>query len=142
MSASVGQVNSMPLPALKLSRDFIVSKLLKTKMNGLMTGFKSIAVNQKNKVASSTYFIGISVKLVISNCDTIEYCTLTIFAFCFFSFDIADENSVIVLFKHLHTCSKELLAHCNEQGKPRPVHTQSTLRPHLVRDYFRSCGRQ
>ena len=51
--ASVGQVNRLPLSALKLSRGFIVSKLLKAKMNGLMTGFKSIAV--KNKVASLKY---------------------------------------------------------------------------------------
>ena len=45
------------------------------------------------------------------------------FAFCFSSFDVADKNSVIVLFKHLHACSKELLTR-NEQGKSRPVHSR------------------
>ena len=43
------------------------------------------------------------------------------FAFCLSSFDVADENSVIILFKHLQACSKELFAGCNEQGKSRPV---------------------
>ena len=126
-SASVGQVNRLPLSALKLSRGFIVSKLLKAKMNGLMTGFKSIAVNKEKilKITSLKYFIGVLVKLVISVIHwllfDVYYCTLTMFAFCLFSFHITDENSVTVLFKHLHACSKELLVHYNEQGKPRPV---------------------
>ena len=67
-SASVGQVNRLPLSALKLSRGFIASKLLKAKMNGLTTGFKSVAVNQKNKHASLEHCVGVIVRLVISVC--------------------------------------------------------------------------